>query len=228
MHKEQKINRLPSLDGLIVLLLLGAIYVYIPSIVAYALMDKLSVDNNVAAIIASFTVGIIFFLIFFKDIKKAFKEYISDKNSFKTSMKYWLKGFGLMYLSNIILVIFVFDGKIATNEELNREILKDVPYLAFFEIALVAPFVEEILFRYGIRKLVGKNKAFPIISALVFGGLHALTGITSWMDLLYTIPYGALGYMLALSYNKTDNLFTSIVAHSVHNTVSFMLIMLLS
>ena len=228
MHKNTKIDRLPSIDGLLILLLLGTIYVYIPSVVAYALMEKLSFDYNVAAVIASFTVGIIFFIIFFKDIKKAFNEYLHDKNSFKTSMKYWLKGFGLMYLSNIILVMYVFDGQIATNEELNREVLKDIPYLAFFEIALVAPFVEEIIFRYGIRRLVGKNKLFPIISALIFGGLHALTGITSWKSLLFTIPYGALGYMFALSYNETDNIFTSITAHTIHNTVSFALIMLLS
>ena len=228
MENNETINTKPSLKGLWLLVVMSLIYILVPSFVIAILLRTTTIDDTLATIIGSSSVAVIFFFMFFNMLKEDYKKYINTKDSFKTSLKYWLKGFGLMYISNLILVLFVFKGKIATNEELNREILSKVPLIGFLEVSLVAPFVEELIFRFGLRKFIGKNKYFPIITALVFGGLHAVTGITSWMDLLYTIPYGALGYVFGLSYNETDNIFTSMVSHSVHNTVSFILIMLFS
>ncbi len=226
MNINEKESNKPTRQGFLILLLMVALYVFVPTMIARDLIKYFNLNSNLSSMIGSVTLAIIFLIVFWSEIKKTFKEYISSKENFYTSLKYWLKGFGIMYISNIILVLLVFKGKIATNEEMNRQILKEFPAVAFFEIALIAPFVEEFIFRYALRKATGKNKYFPLITALIFGLLHSLTGISSWLDLLYTIPYGALGYMFGLAYNKTDNIFTSIVAHSVHNTLSFILIML--
>ena len=138
-----------------------------------------------------------------------------------------------MYIANLILAYLVFPGQIAENEELNRIFMHTYPLLGFFEVVLIAPFMEEMVFRYGLRKAWGKNKAFPLISGLVFGLLHALTGISSLevselLELLYIIPYGALGYAFGYLYNKTDNIFFSMSVHMTHNLISFLLIMFLA
>ena len=65
-----------------------------------------------------------------------------------------------------------------------------------------------------------KNKwIFVILSFLLFGGAHVMGNVTSYVDLLFIIPYGALGYVFALAYYKTNTIFTSISLHMFHNTV---------
>ena len=56
--------------------------------------------------------------------------------------------------------------------------------------------------------------------------MHVL-GSGSGLDYLYIIPYFALGAAFALLYYKTDNLFNSIIMHSMHNTVAVVLYIVL-
>ena len=39
------------------------------------------------------------------------------------------------------------------------------------------------------------------------------------VDVLYIIPYGALGGAFALAYYDTDTIFTSMTMHMIHNIV---------
>lgn len=224
--EEKDINTKPSLNGLFTLVIMVMVYLMVPQVIGSICYKVLKLNETISLMIGNAFAAIVLFLAFFKKLKAQLIEYVHNKEYRGKSIKYWLIGFALMYVANAILVFLVFKGKIATNEELNRQILKSFPLVAFFEISIIAPFLEEMIFRYGLRKFIGKNKYFPIITALIFGGLHALTGISSWMDLLYTIPYGALGYMFGLAYNETDNIFTSVASHAIHNTLSFILILL--
>ena len=93
-------------------------------------------------------------------------------------------------------------------------------------ISIVAPLVEEMLFRYGLRKVTGKTKYFPLITAILFGGVHTLAGIgLSLKELLFILPYGSLGYAFGYLYNKSDNIISTIVSHSIHNTIVFIIIL---
>ena len=71
----------------------------------------------------------------------------------------------------------MFNGNISANEELNRQAITSYPIIGFISISIVAPLVEEMLFRYGLRKVTGKTKYFPLITAILFGGVHTLAGI---------------------------------------------------
>ena len=70
-------------------------------------------------------------------------------------------------------------------------------------IAVAAPIAEEIFFRGmlfgGLRRRLSTFAA-AAISALVFGGLHAATGVTAVPPLI------VFGFVLALLYERTGSL----------------------
>jgi membrane protease YdiL (CAAX protease family) len=55
-----------------------------------------------------------------------------------------------------------------------------------------------------------------LIGGLVFGGLHALTGITAVPPLI------AFGFLLCLLYEKTGSVVPGIVLHMLNNSVALL------
>ena len=97
-----------------------------------------------------------------------------------------------------------------------------------FSTVLYAPFVEELLFRKAIRKIIkGDDKyikiTYIIISAVIFGLLHVITLDASFYDLLMGIPYMVVGLSLGYIYSKTDNVFSTMQFHLMHNTILLIL-----
>lgn len=83
---------------------------------------------------------------------------------------------------------------------------------------VLAPVVEEILFRGILYRTIqqrGHPRAALVGSALLFGAIHA-----SWMTF---VPLTFLAVILALLYDKADNLVAPIVAHSCFNAANFFL-----
>ncbi len=219
-----------SFKGILLEILMVIIYVFVPVLVALLFYKFFKLPEIPSAFIGNICAALIFILLFFPTLKRQFKDFFSNfSDNLHDSLKYWGIGLAVMMVTNIILNVFVFPGEIAENEELNRSFINIYPIIGFFEVSLLAPFIEEMIFRFGLRKACGKNKYFPLISALAFGLPHALNGVNTLADLpylLYTIPYGALGYAFAYSYNKSNNIFSSIMCHFFHNTMCFVLIMI--
>ncbi len=202
-------------------------YVMIPSIIAICIQKPFKLTDNVASFIGNLIYFVGILLYFRQMFKEKIKDYFKNFTSyFGTSLKYWGIGLLVMVVSNLILNYIVFPGQIATNEEVNRAYLEMNKIIGFIQIVFMAPIIEEMIFRFGIRKITDHKLWFPIISALVFGLPHALTGIITPLELLYTIPYGALGYAFASLYNKTDNIWTNISMHMLHNGFVYMVIIL--
>ena len=102
------------------------------------------------------------------------------------------------------------------------------PIIGFISVGILAPFVEEMIFRFGLKKITGESNLFPLVSAIVFGLPHALTGISSFpgdaIQLLYILPYGALGYAFGYIFKKYDNILCSMSIHIIHNIMCFLVI----
>jgi membrane protease YdiL (CAAX protease family) len=84
-------------------------------------------------------------------------------------------------------------------------------------IVLAAPISEEICFRGmlfgGLRERLPRLGA-ALLSALIFGGLHALTGISAVPPLI------AFGLILALLYEKTGSIVPGILLHMLNNSIA--------
>jgi membrane protease YdiL (CAAX protease family) len=86
-------------------------------------------------------------------------------------------------------------------------------------IVVAAPISEEICFRGmlfgGLRTRLPRLVA-ALISAVVFGGLHALTGVSAVPPLI------AFGFILALLYERTGSILPGILLHMLNNSVALL------
>lgn len=223
----EKIMSIVKGIGIFTILLMS--YLLIPQLVGLFFHRVFKFGKNLSLFIGNSVYAIGLFAVYrdmfiskIKDFFRNISEYYGN------SLKYW--GFGLiaMFISNLILSYFVFSGNIAANEELNRSFLIGNPIIGFMSVVVFAPFVEEMIFRFGLEKMVRFGKYFPLISALVFGLPHALAGISSLpgdaIQFLYVIPYGALGYAFGYIYKKYNNIFCSMSVHMTHNLMCFLII----
>lgn len=86
-------------------------------------------------------------------------------------------------------------------------------------IVVAAASSEEFCFRGML--FGGLRKGMPlwaavVISGLVFGGLHALTGVTA------VPPLMVFGMILALLYDRTGSILPGMILHALNNTVALL------
>lgn len=184
-------------------------------------MDLKNITGKETVMLSTFSniiLLLILFLIFRKELIKEWKIFRQKfLENIDIGVKYWLIGLGIMMVSNIFINIIINLGR-AANEQAVQEMISYLPWLMLINAGLIAPFTEEIIFRKCFKKAFPNKWLFIILSALVFGSLHVITSMTSAIELLYIIPYGALGAAFAYMYQKTDTVFTSITMHMFHNT----------
>jgi membrane protease YdiL (CAAX protease family) len=86
-------------------------------------------------------------------------------------------------------------------------------------IAIAAPISEEVCFRGmlfgGLRRSLPRIPA-ALVGGLIFGGLHALTGITAVPPLI------AFGVILCLLYEKTGSIVPGILLHMLNNAFALL------
>ena len=74
-------------------------------------------------------------------------------------------GFIGMFLCNLILMIFL-GANVSDNEAINRELFTKLPLYAIPVMVFIGPIMEELVFRFNLRK-VCKNKVCFIIVVLM-------------------------------------------------------------
>lgn len=86
-------------------------------------------------------------------------------------------------------------------------------------IVVLAPISEETCFRGmlfgGLRERLPRVAA-ALIAGTIFGGLHALTGVTAVPPLI------VFGFLLSLLYEKTGSIIPGILLHMLNNSVALL------
>ncbi len=86
-------------------------------------------------------------------------------------------------------------------------------------IAILAPIAEETCFRGmlfgGLRERLPRLGA-ALLTGVIFGGLHALTGVSA------VPPLMVFGFLLSLLYEKTGSIVPGILLHVLNNSVALL------
>lgn len=205
---------------------LGTIFIYfLVTILASVITSYYTKSNNfwisnlsliLSVLIVSLTLAFLYRKTLINDLKNFKKEYLF------LAFKYWLIGFLFMLITNYSLMFFLKD--MPTNESANRVLISTYPLYSIISMCFLAPFNEEITFRLSLKKVFKNKYVLATVSALIFGYLHVFG--SSFLEMLYIIPYGSLGFAFALLMYETDNIYPSILMHTLHNILSIIVILI--
>ena len=141
------------------------------------------------------------------------------------SLRIIVYGF-LALLAVTILFSLCIAGPLHLSEaenQVNNETMMGFNKIGFLFLSLmIAPFVEEIVFRGCIYHPIGQKwgmLAGALLSGLIFGLLHigASVSMGNWTNVLYIIDYGMCGVVLSYVFGRSDSIWTSIIVHALFN-----------
>ena len=222
MNKNKNI-----LLGLLALLTYFILSIFSSTIISILPIDinSLSTDGKfIANILYELFIIIIILLILKETVVNDFNIYKKNIKAYYTEyIKYWFLALGLMFISNFLILLF-FTNDIANNEQAVRQLFDANPFLTFILASILAPVLEELVFRLSIYKIIGNHKTlFIIISGLIFGLMHVLGNANTFAEWLYIIPYSIPGCVFAYTLTKSNNIFVPISLHLTHNTFALIL-----
>lgn len=216
-----------------VLKCLGIVFLYFILTFSYVFIANIfdinlkTASNNTLTILLLSTeliMIIVFSIIYRKSLLKDFKSFrLGD--TIRNNYKYYLLGLLLMLIINYILV-FGLNINMAQNELTNRVVLNKLPLYTYIACIFCAPFVEEIVFKLNFNKLIKNDFLYVVVTSLIFGSIHVVFSFNSPLELLFILSYATLGSALALIYRKSNNIFSSMLFHSIHNALCIILILI--
>ena len=127
-------------------------------------------------------------------------------------------------------MFFPSGDEVNANQGLIEAFIHDYPFFGFISVAIMAPLVEELVFRFLLCKPIEQKYKWlgVAISAFVFGAIHLVASVqegTLLQDLPSLITYVGMGAVLGVRYKMSDNIASNMLAHGLYNAVSFMMIM---
>lgn len=177
---------------------------------------------------------LIIFILYYKYFIKDYAELGKSKKSFVNDiLKYFVLFMALKIFSSIITTIvgYIIGIQIGESENQNTIILitEAAPIITLISTALLAPIVEEGIFRLALRKIISNKYLFVILSGLIFGFMHIFpTDLNTAVALTYSITYVTMGVYLAYIYVETDNIWYGIIIHALNNLLSMIAIIFMS
>jgi membrane protease YdiL (CAAX protease family) len=129
--------------------------------------------------------------------------------------------FGWMALAFVLYLAFTVFYSLVITEPKQKDIAESFgpTVVQVLLIVIAAPIGEELCFRGmlfgGLREKLPRLAA-ALLTGLIFGGLHALTGVTAVPPLI------VFGLLLALLYEKTGSIVPGILLHMLNNSIALL------
>lgn len=185
--------------------------------------------TRTASIILNFVVSAIFMIvtafIFWPTYKRDFKDF---KDNFPTFFRFVFNKYIIFLLIFFTLSLGLRQIFNLPNTTENQTQINNMPIWFTLPLAvLYAPMVEEGIFRGVFRRWIKNDWLFVIISAVLFGAIHIQDEPSIKLMILQGIPYAYIGYFLARSYTKTNNIAVPMSIHFIHNSFTTILMVVL-
>jgi membrane protease YdiL (CAAX protease family) len=129
--------------------------------------------------------------------------------------------FGWMALTFALYIAFTIFYSLVITEPRQKDIAESFgpTIVQVLLIVIAAPIAEETCFRGmlfgGLREKMPRLAA-ALICGLIFGALHALTGVTAVPPLI------VFGFLLALLYERTGSIVPGILLHMINNSIALL------
>ncbi|HEY2479317.1 MAG TPA: CPBP family glutamic-type intramembrane protease [Solirubrobacterales bacterium] len=129
--------------------------------------------------------------------------------------------FGWMALAFVLYLAFTIFYSLVITEPKQKDIAESFgpTVVQVLLIVIAAPIAEETCFRGmlfgGLREKLPRLAA-ALVTGLIFGGLHALTGVTAVPPLI------VFGFLLALLYERTGSIVPGILLHMLNNSIALL------
>ncbi|MDD4706181.1 MAG: type II CAAX endopeptidase family protein [Bacilli bacterium] len=231
--KNKLINILKFLIVILLFFNIGKIF----SLIFNKLNINLTTFNFIDIAYSEVLISLVLFIIIFFIYKKTL---INDWYEFKINLKNNLKkcfrlfivllivkliASVIIYTLSFILEINIFESE---NQSIINLLLSNAPIMMFISAVLLAPFVEEIIFRLGLKKIIKDSGLFILISGLIFGFMHIFpTDINITIALIQSISYVSIGTLIAYYYVKYKNIYFVIIIHSLNNLLGILAALIL-
>lgn len=155
------------------------------------------------------------------------KKQIKLKDETKTIREEICK-FTLVYIADY-LIIFIYAYAInlqslSVNEIECRESLINSPIDFLFNGVILAPIIEESIFRFLPYQFIKNKKVYVIVSGFVFAILHC---ISSPNPIIYVPLYLICALYWGYKYCKTEDIFITMAMHSWNNLLSSVIVLLI-
>ena len=228
--KDNKFDFIELIKGLLVVLSYFMLGYLLSALFSVLIYEGILPDKHYIRVILNFSIYLIlaigYVLAYRKQIIEEWKVFKGKpKETIHHGFNYWLRGLFIMLISNFILVFFLKTGT-SVNEQTNVDLIKDSMFSQMILVILVAPIIEEIVFRMSFKKMTNNHHLYAFITGLLFGFVHIISSLSSALGFLFIIPYSALGIACGYLYKKTDTIFASLFMHMFHNTVTLAIIIL--
>ncbi len=190
--------------------------------VPLALFGITELSENMALIYSLVISILLIIAIIFIYKDKLIRDYNDLKKNHQTFfykyLKYWLFALVFMAISNLIILSFIKEA-LPTNEVAIKGLFTNNPIVIFLSAVVVAPILEELVFRQSFRDMFNDDAVFIFMTAFTFGAFHVVGTANSFIDLVYIIPYGIPAVAFSLMLKETNNIFVPMGFHFLHNGV---------
>ena len=152
-----------------------------------------------------------------------YKERLKNFRCFKKRKDYYwvLIELSLICCFIIQLVLTFICRFFSTGVTENQASIARMPLMSQLILGIIyAPVVEEVLFRYVIRRLIRREVVYILVSGIVFGMVHILSSIGSHSSIeiiAYALPHIGVGLHQTYIYASTNSIETCIINHRLIN-----------
>lgn len=148
------------------------------------------------------------------------KKIMTDIKSFKVNIMAALTAIFLAIASTFISALFEMLNIPMENQSMVVDAMKKMPVATSIVLIVLAPIVEEFVFRYSIFTFTKNPRNAILVSSILFALVHGI-GIA-------TLLYFFMGACFGLLYYKTNkNIGASILAHAINNALSVISMLLI-
>lgn len=217
--KNPKLKTEVRADKLATSLLVILFYFMWPFIINF-LKDIFNIgDDFVFGIVCNLLLIIVLIFIYKKDLKEYALNFKKNrKKSIKTILIYSLISIIAVALINSVVINVLNINHITENDSSLFKSFETYPLLVAFLTVIYYPIVEEIVFEKTLKDVISNKWLFILLSALFFWYYNiAYTGGITYITIVSSLYYFVLGFIRALSFYKTDNLYIPICIKSLYN-----------